>query len=149
MDRTGDPAYGLGLEPGVNRLSAHNVLWARAAAEEGARILGALAEAGLGGKVLGVEHYGSTALPGLMAKPIIDRQMGVARIGDGEGFIPTMQALGYDDAGDQGIPDHHIFGLGGARRVLAHVVVFEAEPWTKTLRFGDRLRADPEARAAL
>lgn len=148
MDRTGDPAYGLGLEPGVNRLSAHNGLWAVAAIEEGVRILDALAAAGLRDRVLGLEHYGSTAVPGLMAKPILDLQLGVADIADGERFIPTMKDLGYDYAGSQGIPDHHIFGLGRARRVLAHVVVFGAEQWTRTLRFRDRLRAEPEIRAA-
>ena len=148
MDRTEDPAYGLGLEHGVNRLSAHNGLWARAADEEGARILAALGAAGLGQRVLGFEHYGSTAVPGLMAKPIIDLQLGVADIEDAIRFIPVITMLGYDDAGSQGIPDHHIFGLGTMRRVLAHVVVFQSEPWTRALRFRDRLRAEPDTRAA-
>ncbi|HZZ35781.1 MAG TPA: GrpB family protein [Caulobacteraceae bacterium] len=140
---TGADPYGLGLAPGVNRLAAHNPLWARAAEEEIARLRTALGPA-----ALAIEHYGSTSVPGLMAKPIIDLQIGVADIALGLDFVDPLTALGYDYAGSQGIPDHHIFGRGAARTHLAHVVVFGGEQWTKTLRFRDRLRSDPSVRAA-
>jgi GrpB-like predicted nucleotidyltransferase (UPF0157 family) len=135
--------YGLGLEQGVNRLADHNPLWAQAFAEEAARL-----RAALGPLALAIEHYGSTAVPGLRAKPIIDLQIGVARIDDGLAFIKPMAALGYDYAGDQGIPEHHIFGKGLARTHLAHVVVYRGEQWFKTLRFRDRLCAEPDLRTA-
>jgi GrpB-like predicted nucleotidyltransferase (UPF0157 family) len=138
-----DARYGLGLEPGVNRLVDYNPLWPQAFAEEAARI-----EAALGERALAIEHYGSTAVPGLRAKPIIDLQIGVADIGDGLGFIEPMAGLGYDYAGDQGIPEHHIFGKGKARTHLAHVVVYQGEQWLRSLRFRDRLRSRPEVRTA-
>jgi GrpB-like predicted nucleotidyltransferase (UPF0157 family) len=147
-DTTTDPRLGLGLEHGVNRLAAHNPLWAGAFAAEAARIREGLAAAGLGERVLGLEHYGSSAVAGLMAKPILDLQIGVEDIADAVAFVPAMVGLGYDDAGDQGIPQHRIFGLAQPRRVLAHVAVFESEAWFETLRFRDRLRVDPRARAA-
>lgn len=143
-DRTTDPALGLGLEHGVNRLVAHNPLWRGAFEAEAGRIRAGLAAAGLAPLVLGVEHYGSSAVPGLMAKPIIDLQIGVAAIAHALDLIPAMQALGYEDAGDQGIPEHRIFGLAQPRRVLAHVAIFDSEAWRETLRFRDRLRADPQ-----
>ena len=59
-----------------------------------------------------------------------------------------MAGLGYDYAGDQGIPEHHIFGRGTARTYLAHVVVYEGQQWFRALRFRDRLRREPDVRAA-
>lgn len=137
-----DPAYGLGLEQGVNRLVDYNPLWPRAFAEEAARLREALGDA-----AIAIEHYGSTSVPGLRAKPIIDIQIGVTRIEQGLGFIEPLARLGYDYAGDQGIPEHHIFGRGKIRTHLSHVVVHGGDQWLRSLRFRDRLRADPVARA--
>jgi GrpB-like predicted nucleotidyltransferase (UPF0157 family) len=137
-----DPRWGLGLEWGSNRLADHNPLWAEAFEHEAARI-----KAALGASVLAIEHYGSTPVPGLKAKPIIDLQVGVADIGDGLGFIEPMASLGYDYAGSQGIADHNIFGRAAARTHLAHVAVYESEPWFTCLRFCNRLRSDPELRS--
>ena len=138
-----DPKYGLGLEQGVNRLVEYNPLWPVAFSEEADRI-----KVALGSRALAIEHYGSTSVPGLRAKPIIDLQIGVADIRDGLGFIEPMAGLGYDYAGDQGIPEHHVFGRGKARTFLAHVVVYEGPQWFRSLRFRNRLRRDPDARAA-
>jgi GrpB-like predicted nucleotidyltransferase (UPF0157 family) len=57
-----------------------------------------------------------------------------------------MAVAGYDYAGSQGIPEHHIFGRGVARTHLAHVVVHEGPLWRQNLRFRDRLRADATLR---
>jgi len=138
-----DSVYGLGLAQGVNRLVEYNPLWPRAFAEEAARI-----RAALGDLTLDIQHYGSTAIPGLRAKPIIDLMIGVAEIDHGLLFIEPMAKLGYDYAGSQGIADHHIFGRGAARTHLAHVAIYQSEAWFRSLRFRDRLRADPEARQA-
>ncbi|MFI4974762.1 MAG: GrpB family protein [Caulobacterales bacterium] len=138
-----DPMYGLGLEPGANRLVEYNSLWPQAFSGEAARIRGAL-----GVRALAIEHYGSTSVPGLRAKPIIDMLIGVADIREGLDFIEPMARLGYDYAGNQGIPEHHIFGRPKVRTHLAHVVVYEGEQWFRSLRFRDRLRGEPETRAA-
>ncbi|HEY1927030.1 MAG TPA: GrpB family protein [Caulobacteraceae bacterium] len=138
---TRDP-YGLGLEAEVNRLSDYDPLWPRAFAEEADRI-----KTALGPVVIAIEHYGSTAVPGLRAKPIIDMLIGVAEIDQGLSMIESMAHLGYDYAGSQGIPEHHIFGRGAVRTHLAHVVVHGGAQWKSCLGFRDRLRADPVTRA--
>ena len=138
-----NPAYGLGLEHGVNRLADYNALWPQAFAEEAARLKRAL-----GSAAIEIEHYGSTSVPGLRAKPIIDIQVGVARIEQGLEFIEPLSLLGYDYAGDQGISEHHIFGRAKVRTHLTHVVIYEGDQWFQSLRFRDRLRADPMIRAA-
>ncbi len=135
--------FGLGLETSANRLVDSNVLWARAFAEEAARIHSAV-----GPIALAIEHYGSTAVPGLRAKPIIDLLIGVADIDDGLMMIEPMARLGYDFATNHGIPDHHIFGRPIVREYLAHVVIHGGDQWRRSLRFRDRLREDTHARAA-
>jgi len=136
-------SLGLGLEAGANRLLDHNPLWARAFADEAARIRRAV-----GPLALAIEHYGSTAVPGLRAKPIIDLLIGVATIGDGLKMIEQMERIGYDYATNHGIPEHHIFGRPEAREYLAHVVEYGGDQWRRSLRFRDRLIKDVGARAA-
>ena len=138
-----DPKYGLGLEQTVNRLVDYNYLWPLAFSEEAARI-----KAALGDQALAVEHYGSTSVPNLRAKPIIDLQIGVADILHGLRFIEPMARLGYDYVWDHGIPEHHIFGKGEARTHMAHVVVHKGQQWLRYLHFRDRLRCEPDLRDA-
>jgi len=72
-----DP-YGLGLEPGGNRLADPNPLWPQAFAEEAARI-----RVALGRRLWRSSTMVSPAVPRLCAKPIIDLQIGVAEIEHG------------------------------------------------------------------
>jgi GrpB-like predicted nucleotidyltransferase (UPF0157 family) len=141
------PDFGLGLEPNINRLAAYNSLWPVAFVEEEARIRAGLARAGLAARVIAIEHYGSTAVPGLGAKPIIDLEIGVGDITDGLAFMAPMATLGYAYMSDHGIPDHHVFVLGDPQTHLAHVLIHGCDQWRRTLWFRDRLRAEPDLRA--
>lgn len=132
----------LGLEPGVNRLVDHDPRWALEFETQAARIRDAA-----GPLALGVEHIGSTAVAGLKAKPVIDILVGVREIDDGLKLREPMARLGYDYAGDQGITEHHVFGLDAKRTHLVHVVVHEADQWRALIAFRDRLRADRALRA--
>lgn len=58
--------------------------------------------------VLAIEHVGSTAVPGLAAKPVIDLDVVVARADVAEG-IRRLVDLGYEHRGDLGIPDREAF----------------------------------------
>lgn len=49
----------------------------------------------LGERVLQLEHVGSTAVPGLAAKPIIDMALAVADSADEPRYVPAMEAAGY------------------------------------------------------
>jgi len=55
-----------------------------------ARVLGAL-----GARALSVEHVGSTAVPGLWAKPVIDVDVTVADSGDEASYLPNLEAAGF------------------------------------------------------
>ena len=139
--RTVADRFGLGLDPRVNRLADANPEWPQAFAEEAERL-----KLALGPLALAIAHFGSTAVPNLKAKPIIDLQIGVARIDDALSFVEPMARLGYEIVEGHGIAEHHIFALGSARTHMAHVEVYLGCGWQKCLTFRDRLRAEPDLR---
>jgi GrpB-like predicted nucleotidyltransferase (UPF0157 family) len=135
----------LGLKHGVNLLVDYDPAWASAFEAEKVRILAAVK-----GAALGVEHYGSTAVVGLRAKPILDILLGVLPLDNWFKCKPPLEALGYDYAENAGVPGHHIIGRGrdrSERTHLVHVVEFGGESWRANLAFRDALRADEALRA--
>ena len=98
--------------------------------------------------IVEIEHIGSTAVPGLAAKPIIDIMVGVRRISDGQDLIETLENLGYVYWADNPNPERMFFVKGmppyGKKRTHhVHVVEFEGEFWQRKL-FRDYLRIHPE-----
>ena len=139
FEEEADKHFGvLGLAQTQVRLHDPTPLWAGLYCEEEAQL-----RAALGPAFLAVEHYGSTSVGGIKAKPIIDILAGIARLEDGPTLIAPLAALGYDYAGDKIVPGHHIFGKGEARTHLLHVVEYKSAIWDEALRFRDALRADP------
>jgi GrpB-like predicted nucleotidyltransferase (UPF0157 family) len=135
----------LGLKKNLNLLVDYNPLWEAAFIEERKR----LAEA-LGTIAKGIEHYGSTAVPGMRAKPILDVLVGVSPLDDWPRCRVPLEALGYDYAANAGVPGHHIFGRGRdstERTHLVHVVEFLHGEWCSNLALRDALRRDERLRA--
>ena len=87
-----------------------------------------------------IEHVGSTAVPGLAAKPILDIMVGVERTPLPESTLVALGTLGYQYRGDSGIPGKQYFRTNPRTRHL-HVVGFGGEDWVRTLAFRDYLRA--------
>ena len=132
----------LGLKLNINYLVDHDPLWASAFVEERERILGAL-----GPLAKGIEHQGSTSVPGMRAKPILDILLGINPIEDWELCKGPLEALGYDYVENAGVPKHYIFGRGRdltERTHLLHIVDISSDEWRGNLAFRDALRADPE-----
>jgi len=104
----------------------------------------------VGRKVLAIEHIGSTAVPGLGAKPIIDIMAGVHQFADAEECLPLLQLLGYDDVTPQPGDSEWYYCLGkgkghqGEHTYHLHLVKFMSEHWEKHLLFRDFLRTCPE-----
>jgi GrpB-like predicted nucleotidyltransferase (UPF0157 family) len=97
-----------------------------------------------------IEHYGSTAVPGMRAKPIIDILLGVRTLEDWIKCKTPLESLGYDYAENAGVPGHYIFGRGrdrSERTHLVHIVEFDGESWRSNLAFRDALRAGDSLRA--
>src|SRR4051812_6555436 len=75
---------------GKIELHDYNPQWPGLYAREAARIREAL-----GARALRLEHAGSTSVPGLPAKPIIDIVLAVAAAGDEASYVPPLEAKGY------------------------------------------------------
>jgi GrpB-like predicted nucleotidyltransferase (UPF0157 family) len=136
----------LGLKHNTNLLVDYDPHWEAAFAEERVRLRDAL-----GPVAQGIEHYGSTAVKGMRAKPILDILVGVTPLSDWEKCHDPLIALGYDYAAQAGVPGHHIFGRGrdrSERTHLVHVVELAGESWRSNLAFRDALRGDPALRLA-
>lgn len=92
-----------------------------------------------------VEHIGSTSVPGLAAKPIIDIDVGVASAGDVPTAIERLRSLGYLYQGDKGIKGREAFMWPrGARPHHLYVVIQGNEPHRKHIAFRNYLREHPE-----
>lgn len=129
----------LGLQRGTVRLLDYNPLWEELYLEEEKRI-----RVIVGHLIIDIQHIGSTAVPGIKAKPILDMMIGMARLGDALLCQAPLEALGYDYIAHAGLPNDHVFGKGLARTHFLHVVEFGSAEWTKPLLFRDRLRKDAE-----
>jgi GrpB-like predicted nucleotidyltransferase (UPF0157 family) len=103
--------------------------------------------AALGPAALRIDHNGSTAVPGLAAKPVIDIQVSVARLQPMDAYSPALAGLGYihvphDD--DAFCPFFHR-PASWPHTHHVHVVQAGGDEERRTLAFRDYLRAHPEA----
>jgi GrpB-like predicted nucleotidyltransferase (UPF0157 family) len=89
-----------------------------------------------------LEHCGSTSIPGIPAKPILDMLLGVPEPVSATAIKSVLELLGYEHATWAGVPGHEVFGRGKPRTHLLHVVPMKSVAWDRMLRFRDRLRED-------
>lgn len=131
----------LGLEQGALRLLPHSAHWAALFATERAAIAAAIQ-----GVAAEIEHIGSTAVPGLPAKPILD--IGLAAPAESHDQIAVaLVASGYLDRGQRG---GHLFIRhdGELRTHNLHLYSAGVPEWHDHLAFRDALRADAAVREA-
>ncbi|HQW51042.1 MAG TPA: GrpB family protein [Tepidiformaceae bacterium] len=105
----------------------------------------------LGDGILGVEHVGSTAVPGLPAKPIIDMMLVVQDFDTARPLVRRIEELGYWYCGENGIPRRHYFireDEHGAVTHHLHTLEDSGLEARKHRLFRDRLRASPADRDA-
>lgn len=99
-------------------------------------------------EVIRFEHFGSTSVHGLKAKPVIDMMCIVKDIERIDSFNDKMKALGYDVAGDWGIPGRRLFRKGGENRTHhIHFYPIDNPQIDRHLIFRDYLRSHPEEAA--
>lgn len=95
-----------------------------------------------------IHHVGSTSIPGIVAKPIIDILVALHRDEDGPACGGAMKNLGYDYRGDGGIAGRHYYRKGNPHTHHVHMWVESNPEYQRHLRFCDYLRRHPdEARA--
>ncbi|MDP9373984.1 MAG: GrpB family protein [Chloroflexota bacterium] len=118
--------------------------WPRLFERLRARVTGALS-----GLAVAVEHVGSTAVPGLPAKPIIDLDAIIPSAADLPVAIERLTAIGYVHQGDLGIPGREAFAPPpDTPRHHLYVCTPDSAEYRRHVLFRDYLRAHPgEARA--
>jgi GrpB-like predicted nucleotidyltransferase (UPF0157 family) len=96
----------------------------------------------LGAAVVRLEHAGSTSVPGLVAKPIIDIILVVLNSADEPSYVPALTSAGYRLViRDPNWFEHRLF-KGPDTDINMHVFTDGADEIGRMLRFRDRLRAD-------
>jgi GrpB-like predicted nucleotidyltransferase (UPF0157 family) len=102
----------------------------------------------LGDKVLRLEHVGSTSVPGLAAKPVIDADLTVADSAEEPAYVPDLEAAGFVLRVREPHWEQHRMLTVPDRSVNLHVFSPDALEPRRHLAFRDRLRAEEDDRAA-
>jgi GrpB-like predicted nucleotidyltransferase (UPF0157 family) len=123
--------------------------WPALFEEEKARLAAALGE-----HATSIQHIGSTSVPGLGAKPIIDIMIAVPSLAEADEFcIQPITALGYEYVKEfeAETPQRRYFrkqNVEGARTHHIHLVRINSDWWVDHLLFRDYLRGNSEVRRA-
>jgi len=99
----------------------------------------------LGERAVQIEHVGSTSVPGLAAKPVIDIVLVVADSADEPAYVPALESAGYRLRHREPSWYEHRF-FGGHPAVQIHVFSTGSPEVERMLLFRDRLRSHPEDR---
>jgi len=120
-------------------LVAYDPLWPKEFQVEADRIAKACHEL-----EIHIEHIGSTSVPGLSAKPIIDIVAGVPPRVERELYVQAFKELGYEHKGAFGIRGRNYFVRGSPRSHHVHLVSRTTRFWRDQLLFRDYLRRNPD-----
>ena len=126
----------------VVEVVAYDPQWPQRFAAEAAAV-----QAALGDAVLRIEHVGSTAVPGLAAKPIIDMMPLVRSVREVDRHIGAMAQAGYTPRGEFGLPGRRYYVKGPAHARLVHCHIYQADnpEVERHLAFREYLCAHPAA----
>lgn len=126
-------------EPNVRiEIVEYDPRWPAMYEDERARVaaaLGTLAES--------IEHIGSTSVPGLSAKPIVDLLVTVAHLGPVDCYVEPLSHLGYTYFPVMGSAERYAFGKGDPHTHHLHIVQHGGEEHLRPRAFRDYLRVHP------
>jgi GrpB-like predicted nucleotidyltransferase (UPF0157 family) len=141
----------VGLQDGRVRLVPHSDEWSRLFAAEKQRLLVTLAPF-MDSIVLDIQHVGSTSIPGIPAKPIIDIGIAITDHEAARVTIKPLEQLGYVYLGEHEVPGRHFFYLGEAnttgRTHHLHMLERTNPQWRQQIGFRDYLTNHPATAAA-
>ena len=122
-------------------LVEHDPGWTAAAAELVEHLVQLLPQGAV------VEHIGSTAVPGLAAKPVLDLLVGVRDLDDVDAVVATLVCHGWTSFGEAGVPGRqYLRRRGGRRDANVHVTRHGSELWRDDIALRDHLRRSSGAR---
>ncbi|HEX8552087.1 MAG TPA: GrpB family protein [Abditibacteriaceae bacterium] len=126
-------------------IEEYSVAWPQMLAEEKARLESVIPYS------INIEHIGSTAVPGLAAKPVIDIMLGLTDFAQADSLVRPIESLGYEYVSqfEDEMPYRRFFRKEncGVRTHHIHAVSVGSEFWIRHLRFRDYLRNRPDVAA--
>ena len=130
----------IGLKRGTVILLEHQEDWEKAG-KECVKLLSSI----LGESAVGVQHVGSTSIPGIHAKPIIDIAVGARTLDEVPEYREELRKYGIIFHGED-IPGQLLFvmGNGDIRTHHIHFVTWNGEAWWNYILFRDYLCTHPE-----
>jgi GrpB-like predicted nucleotidyltransferase (UPF0157 family) len=93
-----------------------------------------------------LEHIGSTAVPNLAAKPIIDIMLGVNGWPPVQSVSEAITCLGYESLGEAGVPERLYFRRRGSSNFNLHLVRLDGNHWRSNIALREHLRGNKDAR---
>jgi len=131
----------IGLKRGVVELKPYNSQWKEFYRKESELISSTISD-----YLVDIQHIGSTAIPGIIAKPIIDIAVAINSLENIEKIIGPLSEIGFIYRGEQGIPDRHMFVKGGEELRTHHMHVMHKShyEWKKHILFRDYLMNHPK-----
>jgi GrpB-like predicted nucleotidyltransferase (UPF0157 family) len=101
----------------------------------------------LGKDILDIRHVGSTSVPGVKSKPIIDIAIGISSLKIGKKFISPLKKLGYEYGGNAGVKGRLFFAKGNRRNRThyLHVEKLNSRNWKNHIIFRNYLRRHKKA----
>lgn len=102
-------------------------------------------------RIIAIEHIGSTAIPGMPAKPIIDINVAVPSLEKVDLFIEKLPKLGYEYIPERRFSDRQFFPKGPESKRTHHLNLVEVSSetgWKNQLLFRDYMRTHADARQA-
>ncbi len=104
----------------------------------------------LGEKALCIEHIGSTSIPGMVAKPIVDIMVAVVSLSQATKLIPVVEALGYEYEPRDTIPERVFFAKESSPEYRTHhlnLTPLESGFWKNCIAFRDYIRTHDQIAA--
>jgi len=120
-------------------IEEYNPEWVRQYENEKEHLCNALGDA-----VLGIEHIGSTSIPGIWAKPIIDIMIGVKSLPLEECLIDKVIELGYENLGEAGVSGRIYFRKRFPEAYNVHITQFGNLIWKNNVLLRDFLRSNKD-----
>ena len=127
----------LGLKRGELRVSPYRKEWKLLFEIEKRDI-----EKAIGDYIEDIQHVGSTSIPGMPAKPILDIAIAVKNFEEARVCIEPLCGMGYAFKGENGIPRRHYFLKGEPCTHHIHLLEKDSEEWKKLILFRDYLRSN-------
>lgn len=132
----------LGLKRGTVKLASAHDEWAQLFDKEKQLLLDTL-----GDRMIAIEHVGSTAIPGIPAKPLLDMNVAVTSLDDVyiEGFVAPLEKLRYHYM--HKFPERRFFakGLEAQRTHHLNLVERDSEEWHNAILFRNYMRSSKRA----